>query len=190
MERAVTALRAWRLNCKRGVSIAAPRYIARSVKIDMAPDGFGVGGAVTIAAGVRLADGVILAPYAGSIAIGENVYVGPYSVIYGTGGLTIGRNALIASHCTIVASNHGIADSRMPIREQKVSAIGITIGEDVWIGSGARILDGVVIGRGVVVGAGAVVARSLPDFAVALGVPAEIIRMRSDRDERNAADGS
>ena len=188
--RVATAWRAWRLNTKQGVEIAAPRHIARGTKIDVTPDGFfGAGGTVSIAPGARLAEGAILAPYGGSIAIGANVYIGPYSVLYGSGGLTIGRNVLIASQCTIVASNHGIADTQTPIREQKIRALGITIGDDVWIGSGARILDGVTIGRGAVIGAGAVVAKSLPDFAVAMGVPAVVVRLRSANDDRRTASG-
>jgi hypothetical protein len=58
------------------------------------------------------------------------------------------------------------------------------IGDDVWIGHGAVILPGVRIGTGVAIGAGAVVSRSIPDFAVAVGVPARVIRYRFPEETR------
>jgi acetyltransferase-like isoleucine patch superfamily enzyme len=59
-----------------------------------------------------------------------------------------------------------------------VKRFGITIGDDCWIGNRATILDGVRIGRGCVIGAAAVVTRDLPEFSVAVGVPARIVRDR------------
>ncbi len=55
---------------------------------------------------------------------------------------------------------------------------GIQLGENVWLGTGAKVLDGVTIGRDVVVGANAVVTEDLPDGAVAAGVPARVVRRR------------
>jgi acetyltransferase-like isoleucine patch superfamily enzyme len=66
----------------------------------------------------------------------------------------------------------------VPIAQQGITRQGIVIGEDVWIGCGARILDGVQIGNGAVIGAGAVVTRSVPDYCIAVGVPAKVVGRR------------
>lgn len=102
----------------------------------------------------------------GDIKVEEDVYVGPYSVLYGTGGLTIGRDTSIAAHVVIPSSNHVYSDPDRPIRTQGLSTKGIEIGRDVWIGTHAVILDGVRIGDGAVVAAGAVVAKDVEPFAV------------------------
>ena len=63
--------------------------------------------------------------------------------------------------------------------EQGVYSQGsIVIGDDVWLGAGAVVLDGVRIGKGCIVGAGAVVTKNLPDYAIAVGVPAKVTKMR------------
>ena len=56
----------------------------------------------------------------------------------------------------------------------------VTIGDNVWLGAGAKVLDGVRLGNDVVVGAGAVVTSDLPDGAVAVGIPARVVRQRGD----------
>jgi acetyltransferase-like isoleucine patch superfamily enzyme len=145
----------------------------------MKPDGFEVGGKVTIGAGARISDGVILAPYGGSIVIGCHAYIGPYAVLYGHGGLVIGDDVMIAAHTVLVPANHGFTSLSQPIRTQHPSQIGIRIMDDVWIGSGVRILDGVTIGRSCIIGAGSVVTKSIPEYAIACGVPAKVIRSRT-----------
>lgn len=171
--------RNYTFNQQTNVSISEQAYLARSVKIQINPDGFQSGGNVQISSGARISDGVILAPWGGSIAIGEKVYIGPYSVLYGAGGLKIGRNSLIAAQVGIFASNHGFDQLDIPIRNQPLTLKGINIGEDVWIGSGVKVLDGVTIGRGCVIGAGSVVASSIEDYAIAVGVPCRVIGRRN-----------
>lgn len=161
-------------NAQTGLTVSKNTFIASSAQIQLNSDGMNLGGQVFIADGVRLSDGVILAPYGGSIRLEENVYIGPYCVLYGHGGLTIEKNTMLAGHCLVIPSNHNFTDVNKPISMQGATNLGITLGEDVWIGAGVRILDGVSIGHGCVVGAGAVVTQSLPDFSVAVGVPARI----------------
>jgi acetyltransferase-like isoleucine patch superfamily enzyme len=64
--------------------------------------------------------------------------------------------------------------------EQERTSKGIELGENVWLGTGAKVLDGVRIGRDVVVGANAVVAEDLPDRVVAAGIPARVLRYRDE----------
>lgn len=90
----------------------------------------------------------------------------------------IGDNTSIAANCYIIDSNHGIEKGKL-IREQKSAVKGpVVIGEDVWLGAGVKVLSGVHIGNGAVIGAGAVVNSDIPENAVAVGVPARVIRYR------------
>lgn len=117
--------------------------------------------------------------YGGDIRIGDDCSFNPYCVIYGHGGLRIGNSVRIAAHTVIVPANHNFDDPHTPIRLQGLTTKGITIGNDVWIGAGVRIMDGVEIGNGCVVAAGSVVTKSVPNGAVVAGVPAKVIRVRN-----------
>ena len=169
---------AW-LNAQEGVMISRAANIARTVQFTLYHEGRWAGGTISVAGGVLISHGVVMAPLGGSIKIEEQVFLGPYCVLYGNGGLNIGRNTVIAGHTFIVASNHNFDDLDVPIGLQMETTEGVTIGEDVWIGCGARILDGVSIGKGCVIGAGSVVNKSVPDYSVAVGVPARVVRLRT-----------
>jgi acetyltransferase-like isoleucine patch superfamily enzyme len=127
----------------------------------------------------RLGPGVLLHPYGGSIETGSDVYIGPSTVIYGHGGVTIGKDTLIAMHCRILSSDHEIPPPGTIIRSRPDRQLPTRIGADVWLGAGVTVLGGVTIGDGCVVGAGAVVADDLPPWSIALGVPAKVIRYRT-----------
>jgi acetyltransferase-like isoleucine patch superfamily enzyme len=101
------------------------------------------------------------------IEIGNGSYLGPYVCMAGPGHIKIGKECLIASHTSIYANNH---------RKDGLSYEGIEIQDHVWIGSGARILDGVTIGKGSIIGAGAVVNKDIPPFSTAVGVPAKVVK--------------
>ncbi len=159
-------------NARQGTSINQDTIVEPSAELRFGPVSVGQ---IQIGAGSHLDSGTLLATFGGSILLGKRVYVGPYSVVYGHGGVVLGDNVIVSSHVSIMAMNHLFADLGVPIRDQGERHLGISIESDVWIGTGARILDGVTIGRGSVVGAGAVVTRSLPAFSVAVGVPAAVI---------------
>jgi acetyltransferase-like isoleucine patch superfamily enzyme len=127
----------------------------------------------------HLSIGVSLHAFGGSIELGEKAFLGPFTVIYGHGGVKIGRDALIAMHCRIVSSNHTIPAPDITINSQANLLLPVVIGNDVWFGAGVTVLGGVTIGDGCVVGAGSVVTRDLPPNSVAMGVPAKVVRMRS-----------
>lgn len=136
-------------------------------------------GRVIIGSKCEIHTGAILAAYGGEIVLGDNVSVNPYSVLYGHGGLSIGANTRIAAHVTVVPANHIFAERDVPICHQGIDARGIVIEEDVWIGTGVRVLDGVRVGRGAVLAAGAVIRQDVPNFGVVGGVPARLIKFRS-----------
>ncbi len=114
-------------------------------------------------------------PHAG-IKIGRNSLIGEYSVIRGQGGVVIGDRVYTSPFTQIVAVNHVYDDPRRPFVEQGITAEGIVIEDDVWLGSGVVVTDGVRIGQGAVVAAGAVVTKDVPPHTVVAGVPARVIK--------------
>ena len=113
------------------------------------------------------------------IEIGDDVSIGPHCVIRaGMAPVIIGSQVSIGSHTAIVSGNPGHQRLDLPMKQQIGSLKGIQIGDDVWIGVGARIIDGVRVGGGSVVGAGAVVIGDVPDFAIVAGVPAKPVGFR------------
>lgn len=146
--------------------------IAWSASID------GGGGLIKIGKSTSVDIGVVLRAYGGGITIGDDCSVNPYCVLYGGGGLVIGDRVRIAAHTVIVPSNHVFSNPDLSIKDQGLSCRGITIEDDVWIGTGVRILDGVKIGVGAVVGAGAVVTKSVAPYSIVAGVPAKVIGTR------------
>lgn len=114
-------------------------------------------------------------PHSG-IRIGAHSLIGEYNVIRGQGGVRIGDRVYTSPMVQILAVNHVFDDPDRPFVDQGITAEGIHIEDDVWIGSGAVVTDGVRIGRGAVVAAGAVVTRDVPPQTVVGGVPARVLR--------------
>ncbi len=115
------------------------------------------------------------------ITIGQRSLIGESCILRGQGGITIGDDVYLGTLVQVLAVNHVFHDTTRPISMQGITAQGITIGDGSWIGSGAIILDGVAIGKHVVIGAGAVVTKDVPDYCVAVGNPARVVRnLRTD----------
>jgi len=110
-------------------------------------------------------------------SIGANVYVGSFCCL---GAITLEDDVLIASNVSIMngTQQHGIERMDIPIREQPGVFTSVTIGEGTWIGEGATVSADV--GRHCVVGAGSVVTKPIPDYAIAVGVPAKVVRFRNE----------
>lgn len=150
-----------------------------------------------VAAGARIGDGVFIAPNAavfcdrlsigdrsyvaalayvtGEVTIGADCSINPYAVVRGE--IRMGDGVRIGAHTSILGFNHSMS-TELPIHQQNTWSKGITLGDDVWIGSNATILDGVTVGDHVVIGASAVVTKDVPDWAVVAGNPARVIRDR------------
>ncbi len=114
-------------------------------------------------------------PHAG-IRIGARSLIGEACILRGQGGVTIGDDVFLAPMVQMLAVNHIYHDISRPISLQGITAQGIIVEDGAWIGGGAIILDGVRIGRNAVVGAAAVVTKDVPDFCIAVGNPARIVR--------------
>lgn len=113
------------------------------------------------------------------LLVGDNVGFSPNCFIEVRGNVQIGSNTIFGPYVSIHAENHNFVDCCVPIRRQGATRKGIRIGSDCWIGAKATILDGITIGNGAVIAAGAVVTKDVPDFAVAGGVPAHVIKYRN-----------
>lgn len=126
----------------------------------------------------RIERGVLLHPYRGRIETDTDVYIGPYTTIYGHGGVTIGKDTLISMHCRILSSNHAVPPPGTIIRSQPDVLKPTRIGSDVWLGAGVTVLGGVSLGDGCIVGAGAVVTKDLPAGSISHGIPAAVAGWR------------
>ena len=110
------------------------------------------------------------------VEIGRDCTVNAGAVIRGL--VRIGDDVRIASGAQVLGFNHGWDDLEKPIWLQPISRKGITIGDDVWIGANAVVLDGISIGSHAVIGAGAIVTRNVPSWTIAVGNPARVVRSR------------
>lgn len=116
----------------------------------------------------------------GEMVIGDDVWIGPQAFFHSAGGLIIGDRVGVGPGVRIITSYHREEGVSKPILDSALEFAPVTIGPDCDVGVGAVILPGVTIGRGVQVGAGAVVSGDIPDYAVAAGVPAKVIRQRQE----------
>ncbi|HRH36216.1 MAG TPA: acyltransferase [Catalimonadaceae bacterium] len=135
-------------------------------------------GRIQIGKGCQIHEGVLIKSYGGSIEIGDNVSLNAYCIAYGHGGLKIGDNCRIAAQTVFIPSNHKFDRTDIPINDQGLSLEGIVVEEDVWIGTGVKVLDGVTIRKGCVIAAGSVVNKSTEAYGVYAGIPARLVKSR------------
>ncbi|HEU5308038.1 MAG TPA: DapH/DapD/GlmU-related protein [Acidimicrobiia bacterium] len=114
------------------------------------------------------------------VTIGDRVLIGKGSGVVAHHTVEIGDDVFTGHHVYITDANHGYEDRTLPIGKQFAPTRPVRIGSGSWLGHGTVVLPGSDIGRNVVVGAGSVVAGPLPDFSVAVGNPARVIRRHLD----------
>ncbi|MGY0614891.1 sugar O-acetyltransferase [Vibrio sp. FJH11] len=107
-----------------------------------------------------------------NITIGKNVFINSGCCFQDHGGITLGDGALVGHNVVLATLNHDLD----PRKRGTTIPAPIVIGNDVWIGANATILQGVTIGDGSVVAAGAVVSKDVPPNTVVGGVPAKVIK--------------
>jgi acetyltransferase-like isoleucine patch superfamily enzyme len=110
-----------------------------------------------------------------TVTTGAHCTVNPFAVVRGQ--VTLGDGVRIGAHSSLLGFNHSFEPDR-PVYQQPVTSRGIVVGDDVWIGSHAVVVDGVSIGEHSVIGAGAVVTRDVPPYSVVAGNPARVLRDR------------
>ena len=114
------------------------------------------------------------------VSIGDRVLIGKGSGIVGHESVEIGDDVFTGHHVYITDANHGYEDVTLPIGQQFARSRPVRIGSGSWLGHGTVVLPGADIGCHVAVGAGSVVTGALPDFSVAVGNPARVVRRYVD----------
>jgi len=110
----------------------------------------------------------------GDVFIGNNTGIGLSNVIIGP--VKIGNYVMLAQNIVVSGLNHGYEDVNVPPRLQKVVTRQITIEDNVWIGANCVVTAGVTIGKHSVIGAGSVITKDIPQYSVAVGNPARVIK--------------
>lgn len=117
------------------------------------------------------------------IKFGKFVQINDYVHIGAIEKIIIGNNVLIASRVFITDHNHGSygghehTDPRIPPIQRDWNSKPVIINDNVWIGESVSIMPGVIIGEGAIIGANSVVTKNIPDFSIAVGVPAKVIKV-------------
>ena len=110
------------------------------------------------------------------LIIEEGAILGNFNHVYSVDSIKIGRNVLTADRVYISDNTHSYEDVNLPIREQAVKKTrSVSIGEGAWIGENVCVL-GASVGANSIIGANSVVTKDIPDYSVAAGVPASIIK--------------
>jgi len=138
------------------------------------------GGPVEFGEGVHLhRDSIVETGQGGGVFIGAHTHIQPRCQFSAyKGSIRIGHGVQIAPGCSFYPYDHGV-DSNDLISKQPIRSRGdIVIGDDAWLGVGVCVLDGVRIGKGAVIGAGSVVTREIPDYSIAVGAPARVVKSR------------
>jgi len=113
----------------------------------------------------------------GDVFIGDRSLIGLSSVVIGP--VNIGDDVMLAQHVVLSGLNHGYQNTRLPIKDQPVSTLPITIEDGVWIGANSVITAGVKVGKHSVVAGGSVVIKDVPAYSVVAGNPAKVIKQYS-----------
>ena len=165
-----------RLRFADHITLGHGSYLDHGTYLHACPNGIDIG------PGTIVMHGAVLHVYnfrgmpQSGIKIGRDSLVGEYSIIRGQGGVQIGDRVYTSPFTQIIAVNHVFDDPNRPFVEQGITANGIVIEDDVWLGAGAVITDGVRVGKGAVVAAGAVVVENVEPHTVVGGVPAKLIK--------------
>jgi len=111
------------------------------------------------------------------LEIDSDTYIGRFCSISCASNIYIGKKVLIADRCYIGDIQHDFENKDLAIKDQYISSKGdIKIGDETWVGNNVSILANVKIGKHCVIGANSVVTKDVPDYHIAVGNPARIIR--------------
>lgn len=168
----------------RNVTLGANVYLDYGVYLHACPRGIHIGDNVFVMHQTELHVYNFRDLPQSGIWIGDNCFIGEFTIVRGQGGVHIGNSVLVAPAVKILAVNHLFGDVTQPVIAQGIEARGIVIEDGAWLGGGAVVLDGVRIGQGAVVGAGAVVTRDVPSFSVAVGSPARVVKQYGEAGEK------
>ena len=165
-----------RLRFASHIRLGSGAYLDQAVYLHACPHGIDIGANTFVMHGSILHVYNFRALPNAGIRIGRDSLIGEYNVLRGQGGIQIGERVYTSPMVQMLAVNHIFDDPTRPFVEQGITAQGIVVENDVWIGSGAILTVGVRVGKGAVVAAGAVVNQDVPPHTLVGGVPARVIR--------------
>lgn len=165
-----------RLRFASNIRLGHGVYLDQGVYLHACPNGIEIGSNTIVMHGAVLHVYNFRGMPQSGIRIGHDSLIGEYSIIRGQGGVSIGDRVYTSPFTQLLAVNHIFDDPNRPFTEQGITAKGITVEDDVWLGAGAILTDGVRVGKGAVVAAGAVVTQDVPAHTVVAGVPARVIK--------------
>lgn len=151
-------------------------FLGRRARVEGRP-GYG---RVVLGRWVHIGDGTRLAAHEGTLRVGEKTVFGSSSTVTCYLDVEIGARTLVADWVYVTDFDHRFADLSLPIKDQGIVKAPVRIGPDCWIGVKVTVLRGAQVGYGCVLAAHAVVRGTIPDLAVAGGVPARILKHRGN----------
>ena len=136
---------------------------------------------ICIGSGVFLGRNSILSCKNGDIVLGARVNIGFNCEVFSGSRVTLGDDTLVAAYCYFIGGDHNPLDVDASVTQQGTCSRGIEVGAKCWFGAGVKVLDGITVGSNTIVGAGAVLTHPVPAYAIAVGVPARIVRDRREQ---------
>src|SRR5918992_3095361 len=133
---------------------------------------------ILIGNGVFIGRNTILSCKNGDIVIDDHANLGFNCEIFSASRVRVGKSILMAAYTYLVGGDHLYDRTDIPVLEQGRTARGIDVDDHVWLGAHVVVTDGARVGRDAIIGAGAVVVGDVPEFSVAAGIPAKVIRDR------------
>lgn len=185
--RAILSMKGWaaiesgvRMRFANMVTLHHGVYLDQGVYLHACPNGIEIGENTIVMHGAVLHVYNFRNLPRSGIRIGKDCLIGEYSIIRGQGGVWIGDRVYTSPFTQILAVNHVFRNPSESFIHQGITAEGIIIEDDVWLGAGSIITDGIRIGKGSVVAAGSVVTHDVPPHTLVGGVPAKILREISE----------
>ncbi len=133
---------------------------------------------IAIGTGVFVGRNTILSCKNGDIVIDDHANLGFNCEIFSASRVRVGKSILMAAYTYLVGGDHLYDRVDIPVLQQGRTARGIEVDDNVWLGTHVVVTDGSTIGRDAIIGAGAVVVGEIPEFAIATGIPAKVVRDR------------
>jgi len=144
-------------------------------------------GRLEIGRWVHIGDGNSIRCHEGSLRIGDKVVLGRDNVINTYLDIELGDSVLMADWCYVCDFDHRMDSIELPIKDQGIIKGPVRIGPDTWVATKVTVLRGTSVGRGCVLGSHAVVKGEIPDFSIAVGAPAKVVKNRQLSWESSAA---
>lgn len=133
---------------------------------------------IVIGNGVFIGRNTILSCKNGDIILDDNVNMGFNCEIVSANEVRVGKNVLFAAYTYLICGDHDFDRVDMPVSEQGRIARGIFVEDNVWFGAGVKVLDGTTIKKDSIIGTGSVVTKDVPEYSIAVGIPAKVVKNR------------